>query len=54
MAKLNPIKWLIGGNLLLLDAGVGAGLGALEWFRDVLNKIRFIVVDISSSVKIAR
>ncbi|ACJ18501.1 class I SAM-dependent methyltransferase [Coxiella burnetii] len=47
-------EWLVGGNPLLLDAGVGAGLSALEWFRDVLNKIRFIGVDISSSVEIAR
>ncbi len=39
---------------VLLDAGCGAGLSALELFAPVLGKIRYVGADISRAVDVAR
>lgn len=39
---------------VLLDAGCGAGLSALELWRPALDRIRYVGVDISDAVAVAR
>jgi SAM-dependent methyltransferase len=53
---MQDAPWLVGRDrpLLLLDAGCGAGLSALELFRPVLRRIRYLGVDVSSAVDVAR
>lgn len=48
--------WLAngGGRTLILDAGCGAGMSALELFAPVLDRIRYIGTDISEAVDVAR
>lgn len=43
-----------GDSPLVLDAGCGAALSAMELFSSDLKRIRYIGVDVSSSVEIAR
>ena len=46
--------WLDGLEApLVLDAGCGAGHSALEYFRPVLGRIRYLGVDISEAVEVA-
>jgi ubiquinone/menaquinone biosynthesis C-methylase UbiE len=47
-------RWLSGGTKVILDAGCGAGVSALELFGDRLKQHRYIGVDISDSIDIAR
>ncbi len=43
-----------GSQPLLLDAGCGAGMSALELLSPALNKIRYLGVDVSDAVDIAK
>lgn len=43
-----------GEKPILLDAGCGAGYSALELFAPVLHRIRYLGVDISSAVDVAK
>lgn len=43
-----------GERPFLLDAGCGAGMSAFELFQPALKRIRYIGVDLSSSVDVAR
>ncbi|WP_447968617.1 class I SAM-dependent methyltransferase [Nitrospira sp. M1] len=47
--------WLkdYGENPLILDAGCGAAMSALELFRDVLDSARYLGADISTAVDVA-
>lgn len=42
------------GKPMLLDAGCGAGLSALELFGPVLDRIRYLGADISTAVDVAK
>ncbi len=42
-----------GGRPLLLDAGCGAGMSALELFGDALPRVRYLGVDVSEAVDVA-
>ncbi len=44
----------LGTNPLVLDAGCGAGWSGLEYFTPVLPSIRYLGVDISQAVDVAR
>ncbi|MCG8422617.1 MAG: class I SAM-dependent methyltransferase [Proteobacteria bacterium] len=43
-----------GGHPLVLDAGCGAGLSSLELFGERLARVRYLGVDISDAVDVAR
>ena len=43
-----------GKNPLILDAGCGAGMSGLEFFAPILNEIKYLGVDVSNSVDIAK
>lgn len=43
-----------GERPIFLDAGCGAGMSAFELFRPVLKRIRYVGVDLSSAVDVAR
>jgi SAM-dependent methyltransferase len=43
-----------GARPLLLDAGCGAGMSALELFGPVLARVRYLGVDVSAAVDVAR
>ncbi len=49
------MSWLFnsGKNQILLDAGCGSGLSALELFGDRLNSIQYIGADISEAAEVA-
>jgi SAM-dependent methyltransferase len=49
-------SWLAeyGESPLLLDAGCGAGMSALELFRPCLSRVRYLGVDVSDAVETAR
>ena len=48
-------QWLKehGDNPLLLDAGCGAGMSALELFKPIISNLRYLGVDVSDSVDVA-
>lgn len=48
--------WLAehGENPLLLDAGCGAGMSGLELWSDLLPRVRYLGVDVSEAVDVAR
>lgn len=39
---------------VVLDAGCGAGVGGLEYWRDSMSKIRYVGVDITNAVDVAK
>ena len=43
-----------GPNPLLLDAGCGAGMSAIELLSPILNEIRYLGVDVSDAVDVAK
>ena len=49
-------KWLKehGKNPLLLDAGCGAGMSALELLSPIIPKVRYLGIDVSDSVDVAK
>lgn len=49
-------KWFKehGSNPLLLDAGCGAGMSAIELLSPILNEIRYLGVDVSDAVDVAK
>lgn len=46
--------WLAGGRKLIVDAGCGAALSALELFGDRLRDHDYLGIDISEAVEVAR
>ena len=48
------VGWLGDSGSTILDAGCGAGLSAIALFGDLLREHRYIGVDISSAVEVAR
>jgi arsenite methyltransferase len=48
-------RWIMehGAHPVLLDAGCGAGRAGLELFKDSMERIRYIGVDVSSAVEVA-
>jgi SAM-dependent methyltransferase len=53
---IGAAPWLAehGASPLLLDAGCGAGMAALELFGAVLPRVRYLGVDVSGAVDVAR
>jgi SAM-dependent methyltransferase len=51
----DTMTWLFtpGEDKILLDAGCGSGLSALEFFGDRLNSVRYIGTDISEAADVA-
>lgn len=47
-------EWLDPGPSVILDAGCGAGYSATAFFGDLLSRHRYIGVDISDAVEVAR
>ena len=43
-----------GSPPVVLDAGCGAGFSALAWWGDTLKRVRYLGVDISDAVEVAR
>ena len=54
--NIEEAKWFKehGQNPLLLDAGCGAGMSALELLSPIIPKVRYLGVDVSDSVDIAK
>ena len=52
---IGQAEWLAehGDRPLLIDAGCGAGMSALELFGSVLPKLRYVGVDVSEAVDVA-
>src|SRR5207244_5838591 len=48
--------WLAehGERPLLIDAGCGAGMSALELFGSVIGRVRYLGVDVSAAIDVAR
>jgi len=48
--------WLAehGERPLLLDAGCGAGMSALELFGPLIGRVRYLGVDVSAAIDVAR
>lgn len=52
--NVTEFSWLNNENKpLVLDAGCGAAMSAIELFRPIIDKIRYIGVDISAAVDVA-
>jgi SAM-dependent methyltransferase len=47
-------RFLPDGPLLVLDAGCGAGVSAMHVFAPVLDRVRYLGVDVSPAVEVAR
>ena len=43
-----------GHSPVVLDAGCGAGFSALEWWGETLERVRYLGVDVSDAVEVAR
>jgi arsenite methyltransferase len=53
----NPEQWLSHvsiKNPVVLDAGCGAGMSGFEYWREIIDKIQYVGVDISSAVDVAQ
>ncbi len=49
-----PADWdFLNDDAVLLDAGCGAGVAALDLFRDVLPRVRYLGVDLTDAVDVA-
>ena len=54
-SRYGPVTdYLPGGELLVLDAGCGAGVSAMHVLEPVLPRMRYLGVDVSTSVEVAR
>ena len=58
-ARYGPVSqapWIhaCGDPPVVLDAGCGAGFSALEWWGDTLERVRYLGVDVSDAVDVAR
>lgn len=52
--NVSEFDWLNNANKpLILDAGCGAAMSALELFKPIINKIKYIGVDISAAIDVA-
>lgn len=47
-------RYLPAGPLLVVDAGCGAGVSAMHVFEPVLGRVRYLGVDVSNAVDVAR
>lgn len=54
--RLEDMEWFrtLSRPAIVLDAGCGAGMSALEYFGPALDRIRYIGADISTAVDVAR
>ena len=58
-ARYGPVSrapWFhaCGDPPVVLDAGCGAGFSALEWWGETLERVRYLGVDVSDAVEVAR
>ena len=49
-----PWLFAAGSNPIMLDAGCGAAMSALALFEPVLGRIRYVGVDVSTAVEVAK
>ena len=47
---IKRLEEIVGNNKIIVDAGCGSGYGASVFFGDLINKTRYLGIDISNSI----